>query len=553
MNKTISLAAVALVTLAMNAQAQNYNPVYDQHPDFKVKVDTSKEPIPEGKYDATVESLSDYECPEWFRDAKFGIWAHWGPQCQPEDGDWYAREMYIQGSNAYKYNMDTRNHPSEFGFKDWIHEWKAQNWSPDDLIALYKEAGAQYFMTLANHHDNFDLYASRYQPWNSVAMGPEKDIVAGWAEACRKQGLKFGVSVHAAHAWCWYETSRGADTTGHFKGVPYDGVLTKADGVGKWWEGYDPQDLYAQNHALSKNNRAWDWELDQVTTPDQAYCDKFYNRTAQLIHDYNPDVVYYDDTYMPLWPVSDAGLKLAAYLYNYNMSKNGGSNQAVMTGKVMNDWQKQTLVWDVERGAPDSIQEIPWQTCTCIGQWHYNKNVYYNDRYKSAARVIAMLVDVVSKNGNLLLSVPVKGDGTIDSSEYKVVKEIGHWMNINGESIYGTRPWVIYGEGPSAEAANPLSAQGFNEFRTSMGSRDIRFNKKGDKTLYVTVFGKPEEDVVVKSLGQKTAQNTRKIKSISMLGSDEAVVWKQEAASLTITAPEAIPSPEAVVYKVTFK
>ena len=546
--RLFNVITVILLTtsLSITASAQ-------QTPDFKVRVNTDKEPVHAGMFEPTVESLSAYECPEWFRDAKFGIWAHWGPQCAPEDGDWYARNMYDEKSANYKYQIDVMGHPSEYGFKDWIPRFKAEKWDPDSLIHLYKEAGARYFMTLANHHDNFDLWDSKYQPWNSVAMGPEKDIVGGWAEACRKYGLPLGVSVHASHAWCWYETSRGSDSKGPLAGVPYDGWVTKEDGAGKWWEGYDPQNLYAQNHPLSPNSRAWDWQEDQIVTPDQEYCDKLYNRTIQLINDYNPSIVYFDDTYLPLWPISDAGLKITAHMYNKSMSDNGGVNQSIVTGKVLNDWQKETIMWDVERGAPNEIQELPWQTCSCIGEWHYNKHVYYEDRYKTPAQVITMLVDIVSKNGNLLLSVPLKSDGTLDPTEYKVVKGIGHWMQINGESIYGTRPWVIYGEGPTAETDNPIRAQGFNEGRQKYSAADIRFNKKGDKTLYVTLMGVPEEDITVKSLGSKTEQNTKKIKSISLLGSDENIAWTQEKDVLSIVKPENVPSPEALVFKVSFK
>ena len=545
------LTSLLVLSVCIPAAAQNRTA--DPNPDFKVRVDTSREAIAPGPWAPTVESLSAWECPEWFRDAKFGIWAHWGPQCEPEDGDWYARNMYIEGSGQYKYNIDTRDHPSRWGFKDWINEWKAENWDPDALVKLYKEAGARYFFTLANHHDNFDLFNSKYQSWNSVALGPKKDIVGGWAEACRKYGLRLGVSVHAAHAWSWYETSRGADTKGPLAGVPYDGVLTKEDGVGTWWEGLDPQELYEQRHPLSPNNRAWDWEEDKVTTPDQAFCDKIYNRTVQLINDYNPDVVYFDDTYLPLWPVSDAGLKILAHGYNKSAERNGGKSQIVFTGKVLTDWQKKTILWDVERGAPDAIQELPWQTCTCIGEWHYNKHVYYDDRYKSSADVISMLVDVVSKNGNLLLSVPLRADGTPDPTEIKVVKQIGAWMQINSESIYDTRPWVIYGEGPTAEAANPINAQGFNEGRQKYSAKDIRFNRKGDKVLYVTLLGVPEEDITVKALGSKTAQNSRKIRNITMLGSADKVVWTQAQDGLTIACPAAVPATEAVVYKVEFR
>lgn len=538
--------SLLMLGLCCNAFAQT-------EPDFKVKVNTSKEPIHDGPYEPNIQSLSDYECPEWFRDAKFGIWAHWGPQCAPEAGDWYARNMYQQGDRQYKYQLDAKGHPSEFGFKDWIPEFTAARWEPDSLVRLYKEAGAKYFMTLANHHDNFDLYDSRYQEWNSVNLGPKRDIVGEWAQACKKYGLALGVSVHAAHSWCWYETSRGSDKKGPLAGVPYDGWLTKEDGKGTWWEGYDIQDLYEQRHPLSPNSRAWDWQEDQIVTPDQEFCDKIYNRTVQLINDYDPDIVYFDDTYLPLWPVSDAGLKIAAHMYNKSYSENGGTNQSVITGKVLNEWQKETIMWDVEKGVPDDIQEKAWQTCTCIGEWHYNKDVYYQDRYKSAEQVIRMLVDIVSKNGNLLLSVPIRKDGTIDPTERRIVKEIGAWMSINGESIYETRPWKVFGEGPSVKSDAPLRDQGFNEGKLKYSNRDLRFNQKGDNILYVTVLGTPNEDIIVNSLGAKTDINKKKIKSISLLGDDTPVNWKQDNDKLTIAKPFEVPSTIAVVYKVTFR
>lgn len=550
--RTLMTIVAALLSCAALLDAQE-NPVYLKHPDFVVKTDTSREPVCEGAFTPDVESLSAYQCPEWFRDAKFGIWAHWGPQCQPEDGDWYARKMYISSDQAYKYQLDTKGHPSEYGFKDWLPDWKADKFEPDSLVKLYKSVGARYFMALANHHDNFDLYDSRYQEWNSTRIGPMRDIIGEWAEACRKYDLPFGVSVHAAHAWCWYETSRGSDAAGPLKGVPYDGVLTKEDGKGKWWEGLDPQELYEQSHPLSKNNRSWDWELDRVTPPDQKYTDKFYNRTVQLINDYNPDIIYFDDTYLPLWPVTDAGLNIVAHYYNRNASLNGGKVNCVVTGKVLNDWQKETIVWDVERGAPDNINPLPWQTCTCIGQWHYDKHTYYQDRYKSSAKVIAMLVDVVSKNGNLLLNIPLRGDGSMDKTERQIVERIGAWMKINSESIYDTRPWKIFGEGPVAESSNPINAQGFNENKQNLGPQDVRFNAKGEKLIYATVFGAPEADVVLKSLGRKTEYNKFKIKSISVLGSSETISWTQNDDSLVISKPTCIPAEEALVFKITLR
>src|SRR5512138_3214544 len=197
-----------------------------------VIVSTNAEPVAPGRFQPSWESLKQFQVPEWFRDAKFGIWAHWGPQCEPERGDWYAREIYSQGNFKYREHLKLYGHPSTNGFKDVIHEFKAEKWDPDKLLALYKRAGARYFFALANHHDNFDNYDSKYQPWNSVNLGPKKDLIGGWAKAARKYGMKFGVSVHAAHAWSWYETAQGADKEGPLAGIPYDGKLTKADGKG---------------------------------------------------------------------------------------------------------------------------------------------------------------------------------------------------------------------------------------------------------------------------------------------------------------------------------
>ena len=541
MTRTTVLTFLLALPLALPAQ-NSYDSPQEAEKAITVRVDTSREPIQKGKYKPTWESLSDYECPAWFRDAKFGIWAHWGPQCQPEYGDWFARRMYEQGSDAYTFSKEARNPQKDFGFKDWIREWKAERWDPERLVKLYQDCGARYFFALANHHDNFDLWDSKYQPWNAVSLGPQKNIIAGWAAACRKLGMPLGLSVHAAHAWTWYETARGADTSGTFRGQPYDGCLTKADGKGTWWDGLDPQDLYEQRHTRSKNNGEWDWNPTQVTLPDQAYCDRFYNRTMDLINKYDPSVVYFDDTVLPLYPFSDAGLQLTAHLYNKSMARNGGRNEVVVTGKVLKEWHKKALMWDVERGTPDRIQPQAWQTCTCIGSWHYDKRRFFDGTYKTAQAVIQTLVDVVSKNGNLLLSVPVKGDGTIDSLEYKVVCEVGTWLKANGESIYGTRPWVIFGEGPAVDSPQPLKNQGFNEGKVTFTSADIRYVRKG-KTLYATTLCVPQPGSMV------TLKAVKKARHVSLLGHGK-VAFRQTKHGLSVTLPATLPNQIALVMKI---
>lgn len=506
------------------------------------KAVSQKEPIEKGKFSPTWESLENMKVPDWFRNAKFGIWAHWGPQCEPEEGDWYARFMYVEGSREYKAQIQKYGHPSEFGFKDVCNAWKAENWNPEELVKLYKEAGARYFFAMANHHDNFDNYDSKYQPWNSVNIGPKKDIIGLWEKAARKNGLYFGVSNHAAHAWLFYETSQLSDKKGEKAGIPYDGNLTKEDGKGKWWEGFDPQELYAQQHTPSEGyenpgniHKQWNWG-NGASKPSEEYITRFYNRTIDLINKYNPDLIYFDDTALPLWPVSNAGVEIAAHFYNHNLKRSKGKSEGVIFGKVLTDDQKKALVWDVEKGAPDKIQEQPWQTCTCIGEWHYRRDVYDRNRYKSADKVIKMLVDVVSKNGNMLLNIPVRGDGSIDDKELKVVNEIGEWMKLNSEGIYNSRPWVVFGEGPTANTANPINAQGFNEGKLNYSAEDIRFTSNKN-IVYAFVMGKPKsEKISIQSFTTTTDKVKKQIKKVELLGYGK-VKFEQNKTGLQVWLP----------------
>lgn len=490
-----------------------------------IPVDESAEKMQEGPFRPTWESLSQYEVPEWFRDAKFGIWAHWGPQCVEGSGDWMAREMYHEGSGKYQYHREHYGHPSQVGFKDILPLFKAEKWQPDSLVAYYKKVGARYFFALGNHHDNFDLWDSQYQPWNSKRIGPHRDILGEWASAARKAGLPLGVSLHADHAWRWYESAQRSDKTGEYAGIPYDGKLTKADGVGKWWEGLDPQDLYAQNHPLSKDswdNRSihqqWDW-THGVTMPSQAFVTNFYNRTLDAINRYSPDLLYFDVTVLPFNDISDCGLKIVAHHYNHSIATHGGANRAVAFGKILDEKQRKAITWDVERGAPNAIQELPWQTCTCLGDWHWNEGVSKNNRYKNAPTVIKLLVDVVSKNGNLLLSVPLRADGTFDEHEHAILEDIRAWLAQNGEAIYATRPWEVFGEGPIAEEDIKMNAQGFNEGSyMKAGASEIRFTQTA-KALYAIPLGWPEDGkIVVKTLSKGNKWLKKKVKKVTLLG-----------------------------------
>lgn len=476
--------------------------------------DTRNEPVLNGKFKATWKSLSKYEVPEWFRNAKFGIWAHWGPQSVPEYGDWYARFMYKQGSRENKYHLAHYGHPSAFGFKDLIHLWKPANWQPGRLVKLYKRAGAKYFVAMANHHDNFDNWDSRHHTWKATSQGPRRDIIGGWERAARDNGLRFGISIHASRAWNWYDVTEDADKTGPMRGVSYDGKLTRADGKGLWWDGMDPRELYARGHSVDGSGATGD-DGSPVAIPDSAWCGNYYDRTMDAINQTRPDLVYFDDASLPLWPVSDAGLQIASHYYNSNMLWHGGVEEGVITAKGLTAEEQECLIWDVERGALDRINPHPWQTCTCLGSWHYDRTRYTKNTYKTALRVVRMLADIVSKNGNLLLSVPVRADGSIDDREEAILDSMATWMDTNGEAIFATRPWSRFGEGPDAEEANPMANKaGFNEKNKAYTPQDMRFTKKGNVVYAILFSPAADGSVVVKSL----AGRQKDIRRVEVLG-----------------------------------
>jgi alpha-L-fucosidase len=295
----------------------------------------------------------------------------------------------------------------------------------------------------------------------------------------------------------------------------------------------------------------WNWNVSQgSSTPDQAYCDKFYNRTMDLINKYHPDMIYYDDTILPLYGVSDVGLKLAANYYNASMQWHGGRNEAVVTGKGLDENQRKCMVWDIERGASNRLEPLPWETDTCIGNWHYDRRTFENHGYKTADQIIHTLVDVVSKNGNLMLSIPVKGDGTIDTDEVFFLGKMASWMKVNRECIFGTRPWAIYGEGPIASTP-PQRLRRFQEPRITFTSQDIRFTSNGN-TLYAIIMAWPTDGkVTVKSLATGSEYCKGQITDVRLLGSKGKLHYAQDASGLTVTLPEEKPCDYAYVLKVS--
>jgi alpha-L-fucosidase len=448
---------------------------------------------------AVADPLKQYQCPEWFRDAKFGIWAHWGPQAVPMMGDWYARNMYMEGSNQYKHHLETYGHPSEKGYKDIIPLWKAEKFDPDRLIALYKKAGAKYFVSMGVHHDNFDLWNSTYNKWNAVKMGPQRDILGDWQKAAKKQGLYFGVSEHLGASFTWFQVSRGADKKGPKAGVPYDGNDPKYE------------DLY---HFKAKpGDTGW-------YSNDPKWHEEWYNRIKDLVDQYKPDLLYTDGGI----PFGQTGRTLVGHYYDESAKANGGVVQAVYTCKQKADGQ---WVEDLERGVKAAILPEPWQTDTSIGDWYYNKNWKFRD----VNWTIHMLIDIVSKNGNLLLNVVQRPDGSIDPEVEQMLEKVAAWMAVNGEAIYATRPWLTFGEG-----AVKAGGGNFKEDFTYSG-QDIRYTRSKDgKVLNAFVLGWPGQSVTLRSVQVDAAAPEAKVR---MLGYDGKVEYTVNAdKQLVITVPD---------------
>jgi alpha-L-fucosidase len=498
-----------------------------------------------GRFTASWESLKQYRAPDWFRDAKFGIWAHWTAQCVPEQGDWYARRMYLQGDPAYNFHLETYGHPSEVGFMEIDRRWKAEAWDPAALMDLYAKAGARYFVALANHHDNFDCFDSTHHAWNSVRIGPKKDIVGTWAALARARGLRFGVTNHSAHAWHWFQPAYGYDPEGQKAGVRYDAYrLKKEDGRGTWWDGLDPQDLYTgpsmvmpdgittiadANAWHNANDRKW---TEQPPAGNPSFVQRWYKRCEELVDKYDPDLLYFDDTELPL---GQAGLDIAAHFYNGNISRRGRL-EAVLTSKGLQTDHLGTMVLDIERGRADRILAEPWQTDTCIGDWHYRRSLFEQHRYKTADTVIRMLIDIVSKNGNLLLNIPVRGDGTIDDDERAVLAGLADWMQRNGEAIHGTRPFSVFGEGPP----DVKGSANFNENSARpYTAEDIRFTKKGD-VLYAFALAWPADGrVAIRTLAEDSPHYPKRIERVEAHGEGGPLPFTRDLSGLSVTLPAA--------------
>ena len=476
-------------------------------------------PLRPGPFTRETASFKQFQTPEWFRDAKFGIWSHWGPQAVPRAGDWYARNMYIEGHPQYQHHLQHYGHPSKTGYKDIIPLWHAERFDPDALMDLYVKAGAKYFVSMAVHHDNFDLWNSRYHSWNAVNMGPHRDIVGAWQQAARKRGLAFGVSEHLGASYGWLATSHGQDKSGPMAGVPYDGANPAY------------QELYHPAHGEGLHDNLDNW---YATNP--AWHEEWFKRISDLLDNYQPDLLYSDGGL----PFGAVGRTLIANYYNGNLTAHNGRLNAVYTHKSQGagDFSDAGIL-DVERGVLSGIHPQPWQTDTSIGDWFYSDGY----KYKSTAEVIYMLADIVSKNGNLLLNVVQYADGSLPPESRKFLDEMAVWIGVNGEAIYDTRPWKVYGEGPTQHASGAMSENG------AYTAQDIRFTAKGN-AVYAITLGQPGTEVVIQSFGKKAAYAGAPIRSVRLLGHKAPLTWTQRDDALVVKLPQPLPATRAAALKI---
>ena len=481
-------------------------------------------------FEATFDSLRTYKAPEWFRDAKFGIWSHWGPQSVAMFGDWYARNMYIQGTPQYEYHVRHYGHPSKFGYMDLCQLWKAENFDPDALMAKYYKAGARYFVAQAMHHDHFFNYDSDINRMNSVKVGPHKDIAGLWKAAAQKYGLPFGLTEHLGASFSWWRVNKGCDSYGPYAGVPYDGN--------------DPayRDFYFDNyeHGTKDPQQAAPWYTD-----NPAYRDYWLRVMDEVIEKYQPDILYSDGAlpFGPHWHGQQAqgineadyekGLKAVAHLYNRSIADHG-ENRAVYLQKDRRPEIFGVGVLDIEKSQLPGIMPEPWHTDTCIGNWFYD--VHYP--YKQPDQIVEMLIDIISKNGCMLLNVLQRPDGTIDEDAEYILAELAKWFEVCSEAVYGTRPWRVFGEGDTR-----VTIDGFREEKTAWARSDFRFVQK-DGAVYAFMMGiKPGETAVLRSFANDD------VHSVELLGVGQ-VPFHKEFGVLSVQLPEKLPTNYTNVLKI---
>ena len=478
----------------------------------------------------TWESLRRPGVPAWLREAKFGIYTHWGiysvPACGP-NVSWYPSNMYLGGTEQNRFHIEHYGHPSKFGYKDFIPMFTGDRFDPDEWAEMFRKAGAGFAGPVAEHHDGFSMWNSAVNPWNSARMGPKRDVAGELEKAIRRQGMKFMVALHHAENWRFYpHWIPGYDTAdpryAGLYGAPHDMGFAKY--------------MVGERFVLPDGMEFW----NSQQKPDRAALDTWLRKAEEIVDRTSPDMVWFD---FGLSMVPDSW-KMRFLKYYYETSEAKGIDPLV-TYKH-HDLPAGCGLIDLELGRYDDLTYMEWITDTTVDDgeaWGYR----YDASYKTPRTLIHYLVDNVSKNGYLLLNVGPTSRGEFPPQAKEVLTEMGKWLRVNGEAVYGTSPWVTYGCGPTR-----LEASGsFNEGKTpKYTSEDVRFTVKG-RTLYAVVLGWPKNGLVLRNLPQDF--RSEEICSVSMLGSEEPVFWRMDGCDLTLSCPKMPPCDHAYTFRIRRK
>lgn len=585
----ILLGISSLITTNISAQQNDNNlPVLPPFPDIQssgnpvgsVKMGNSDSfqevqldiPITDGPFKSNWASIEENYpgSPQWLRDAKVGIWVHFGPQSAGESGDWYARNLYKQGHLAYNNHLKRYGHPSEVGYKEVLHSWNPTKLDPEYLTALYKSAGARFLMIQGVHHDNYDLWNSRYQPWNSVNIGPKRDFLKEWMDACHKNNMRYGVTFHHEYTWWWWQTAFCSDQTGDKRGKSYDGHLTLADGKNKWWEGYDPRLLYGidlrEYETVEKMAyTGWSPAKAGIFTKHLDYA-KWYAtqwalRIMDVVANYDPDFIYTDGTVQGPFTGYGTGtgfkcnamqIVMADY-YNRCLKRHGKVNAfSIIKFRQPTNGAVNTA----EFNFPDTINSSqPWIREAPIGDWFYSPGFIYD-----SGMMIRFIIEAIARDGNAALNICLRPDGSIEDACVKMLEEVGQWMKMNGEAVYGSKAWKTLGEGEIINGKlRTLPGGGLNKQHADFkfSTQDIRFTVGKDNALYAFCMNVPEagETVTIHAMGKGSDYMTKQIKDVSLLGYNNGnLKWKQTKEGLCITYPtNAADLASSVVFKVVLK
>lgn len=533
----------------------------------EVKLDL---PITDGPFKPTWESIeANYPgTPDWLREAKFGIWVHFGPQAAGESGDWYARNLYKEEHNAYKNHVNRYGHPSEMGYKDVLHTWNPTKLDPEALTKLYQKSGARFLMIQGVHHDNYDLWNSKFQPWNSVNIGPKRDLLREWVDACHKYNMRYGVTFHHEYTWWWWQTAFCCDKNGEKAGVPYDGNLTLEDGKGKWWEGYDPRLLYGvdlrEYESVDANaHTGWTPPKDGVFKNHLEYANWFAKQWALRIMDvtenYAPDFIYTDGTMEGPFCGHGTGTgykcnamqTVMADYYNRQLKSKGKVDGfSIIKFRHPTNGAVNTAEFDF----PDTINiSQPWIREAPVGDWFYAPNFIYD-----SGSVIRFIIEAISRDGNVALNIPMRPDGSIEDNCAKMLEEVGNWMDINGMAVYGSKAWKTLGEGEMVKGKLkklPGGHIGRNQANFKFTAQDIRFVVGKDNALYAFTMNIPSagEKVIIHSLATEKGLLASKVKDVKLLGYKGKIKWHMTNEGLELTYPEGITLKTAATFCIKTK